>query len=74
MDQYVEKSVLSATKVIEEQLDAEIEKLERLDEDDLEKIRRKRIQQVRTKLCFHGNVIPLPFVDETSSCSEARMD
>ena len=49
MDQYVEKSVLSATKVIEEQLDAEIEKLERLDEDDLEKIRRKRIQQVRTK-------------------------
>ena len=61
MDQYVEKSVLSATKVIEEQLDAEIEKLERLDEDDLEKIRRKRIQQVRTKphMCFHGNVIPL---------------
>ena len=62
MDQYVEKSVLSATKVIEEQLDAEIEKLESLDEDDLEKIRRKRIQQVRDQashMCFHGNVILL---------------
>ena len=35
----VEKTVLEATKVIEEQLDAEIEILENLDDDELERLR-----------------------------------
>ena len=35
----VEQTVLQATKAIEEQLDAEIGRLENLDDDDLEKLR-----------------------------------
>ena len=35
----VEKTVLEATKVIEEQLDAEIGRLENLDDDELDKLR-----------------------------------
>ncbi len=46
VDQVIESTVLNATKVLEQQLDAEIDKLERLDEDDIEKLRQKRIQQV----------------------------
>lgn len=35
----VEKTVLEATKVIEEQIDAEIDRLENLDDDELDKLR-----------------------------------
>lgn len=35
----VEKTVLEATKVIEDQLDAEIDRLEKLDDDDLDRLR-----------------------------------
>lgn len=35
----VEKTVLEATKVIEEQLDAEIDRLENLDDEELERLR-----------------------------------
>ena len=35
----VEQTVLQATKAIEEQLDAEIGRLENLDDDDLDKLR-----------------------------------
>lgn len=35
----VEKTVLKATKVIEDQLDAEIEKLDKLDDDELDRLR-----------------------------------
>ena len=35
----VEKTVLEATKVIEEQLDAEIDRLENLDDDELDRLR-----------------------------------
>lgn len=45
-DQVIEKTVLKATKVLEEQLDSEIERLGRLDDDDIEKMRQKRLQQV----------------------------
>ena len=47
VDQVIESTVLKATKVLEEQLDAEIDKLERLDDDDIEKLRQKRLQQVK---------------------------
>ena len=35
----VESNVLQATKVIEDQLDAEIDKLEKMDDDELEQLR-----------------------------------
>lgn len=35
----VEKTVLEATKAIEEQLDAEIDRLENLDDDELDRLR-----------------------------------
>ena len=38
----VEKTVLEATKAIEEQLDAEIDKLENLDDDELDRLRYKK--------------------------------
>ena len=45
--QGVERTFLEASKVIEVQLDQEIECLDRLDDDELDKIRQKRINQVR---------------------------
>ena len=42
----IEKTLLDASKVIEDQLDQEIERLDKLDDDEIEKIRRKRIEQV----------------------------
>ena len=35
----VEKTALKATKVIEEQLDSEMERLDKMDADDLDKLR-----------------------------------
>lgn len=46
MERLVEQSVLQATKVLEEQVDAELERMDRLDEDDIERLREKRLQQV----------------------------
>ena len=39
VQQAVESTVMGATKTVEEQLDAEIERLDNLDSDDLEKLR-----------------------------------
>ena len=39
LQQAVEQSLLGAAKTVEDQLDSEIDKLERMDEDDLEKLR-----------------------------------
>lgn len=43
----VEKAVLEAAKVVESQLDAEIERLDQLDDNDLETLRKKRLQQMK---------------------------
>ena len=43
----VEKAVLEAAKVVESQLDAEIERLDQLDDSDLEALRKKRLQQMK---------------------------
>ncbi|CAD6190285.1 unnamed protein product [Caenorhabditis auriculariae] len=40
-------NLMKAAQVLEEQLDSEMNKLENLDEDDLEVIRRKRIEQMK---------------------------
>lgn len=47
MEKVVEKSVLKAARVVEEQLDAEIERLDNLDDDELESLHQKRLQQAR---------------------------
>lgn len=47
MQQAVESSVLEATKVIEEQLDSEINRLDNLDSDDLDRLREQRLQQMK---------------------------
>jgi acetyl-CoA carboxylase alpha subunit len=42
----IEKTLLDATKVIEERIDNELDKLDHLDEDGIEQIRLKRLKQV----------------------------
>ena len=39
--------VLQATKIVEDQLDAELEKLDRLDTDDLRNLREKRLKELK---------------------------
>lgn len=43
----VEQSLLQVAQNVEEQLDAQIHQLENLGEDDLERIRRERIDEFR---------------------------
>jgi hypothetical protein len=50
----IEQSLLQAAHTVEQQLDAEIHKLENLDEGDLESIRRKRMDEL--KRCVDLNV------------------
>ena len=47
MENIVENQVLQATKVIEQQLDAEIERIEKMDEDDFEMLRQKRLESMK---------------------------
>ncbi|KAL6842238.1 hypothetical protein ACP4OV_027886 [Aristida adscensionis] len=47
VSQILEKQVLTAAKAVEEKLDEEIAALDRLDPDDLEALRERRIQQMR---------------------------
>jgi len=59
MEALLESKLVEATQVIEQQLDAEINRLDNLDEDELEKIRERRINamkkaQVQKQVsCFH---------------------
>ncbi|CAI0374092.1 unnamed protein product, partial [Linum tenue] len=45
--QILEKQVLSVVKAVEDQLDDEIAALDKLDEDDLEVLRERRLQQMK---------------------------
>lgn len=45
--QIIEKQVLTVAKVVEEKLDDEIAALERLDDDDLEQLRERRLHQMK---------------------------
>jgi hypothetical protein len=47
VQQAVEHSVLRVAKQLEEQLDSELHKLENLQDDDLERIRQRRIQDMK---------------------------
>lgn len=45
----VEKQLVAATQIIEQQLDAEIERLDNLDSDDLDAIRRERLEAMKKR-------------------------
>uniref|UniRef100_A0A2P2J2W1 Uncharacterized protein MANES_07G065600 n=1 Tax=Rhizophora mucronata TaxID=61149 RepID=A0A2P2J2W1_RHIMU len=47
VQEILEKQVLAVAKAVEEKLDEEITLLDRLDEDDLEALRERRIQQMK---------------------------
>mmetsp|Transcript_36730 Transcript_36730/g.80015 ORF Transcript_36730/g.80015 Transcript_36730/m.80015 type:complete len:221 (-) Transcript_36730:60-722(-) len=47
MQQVVEQQVMNVASVVEDQLDEQLHKLENLDEDDLERIRQKRIDAMK---------------------------
>ena len=46
-DQLIAEQLLRAAKAVEKQVDAEIERLENLDDEGLEEIRRNRITQMK---------------------------
>lgn len=43
----LERQVLQSARLVEEQLDAELEKLDRLDEDELEKLKERRLEALK---------------------------
>lgn len=47
MAEALSQQLLEAAKVVEEQVDKQMEELDRLDDDDLEAIRQKRIEQMK---------------------------
>jgi len=49
MDEMLAERLVQAAKIVEEQVDAEIEKLDKLDDDDLEKIRRQKLDAMKKK-------------------------
>ena len=54
----IEKTLIDASKVIEDQLDQEIERLDKMDEDEMEKLRQNRLQQVRNnRHCMHNHTL-----------------
>lgn len=47
VQQAVQQSVLRVAKQLEDQLDSELHKLDNLQDDDLERIRQRRVQELR---------------------------
>ncbi|KAK3606714.1 hypothetical protein CHS0354_005852 [Potamilus streckersoni] len=47
MENVLEKQMLQATVAMEDQIDAEIQRLDNLDDDDLEKLRQKRLDSMK---------------------------
>lgn len=43
----LEQQVLHSARMVEEQLDAELEKLERMDEDELERLKERRLEALK---------------------------
>lgn len=43
----LENQLLQTTKLVEEHLDAEIQKLDQMDEDELERLREKRLEALK---------------------------
>ncbi|GAQ91287.1 hypothetical protein KFL_007590010 [Klebsormidium nitens] len=47
MQQVIENQVLTAAKAVEEHLDAQLDRLDKLDEDDIEAIRERRLAEMK---------------------------
>lgn len=47
MENAIEQQLLAATQMIEQQVDAEIQNLDKMDEDDFEALRRKRLEGLK---------------------------
>jgi len=47
MEAVLEKQLMQAAEVVETQIDAEINRLDNLDEDELEKIRERRVEAMK---------------------------
>ena len=63
MGELMATQLIKAAQVVEEQLDAEIERMEKMDEDDLEALRQKRMaglkkQQVWSILVLNYQKLP----------------
>lgn len=43
----LENQMLQTTKIVEEELDAEIQKLDQMDEDDLEHVKQRRLEALK---------------------------
>ncbi|XP_071786754.1 thioredoxin domain-containing protein 9-like [Asterias amurensis] len=78
MEQAVQQQILKAAEIVEDQVDAEIQRLETMDEDELEILRRKRLetmkkdQQLRQDWLAvgHGSYTELP--DEKAFFNECK--
>lgn len=47
MEQILEQQLMAAASVVEQQLDSEIDKLDKMDKDDLEVLRERRIAAMK---------------------------
>lgn len=47
IEQHIQNTVLQAAKVVEEQVDSELEKLDRMTGDEMEELREKRLEQLK---------------------------
>uniref|UniRef100_T1IRL6 Thioredoxin domain-containing protein 9 n=1 Tax=Strigamia maritima TaxID=126957 RepID=T1IRL6_STRMM len=47
MEQALSEKLVQAARIVEDQVDAELERLEKLDDDDLEKLRRDKLDQMK---------------------------
>lgn len=47
IEQQIQNTVLQAAKVVEEQVDSELEKLDRMTTDEMEELREKRLNQLK---------------------------
>jgi acetyl-CoA carboxylase alpha subunit len=52
LQQVVENTLLQAAKQVEEQLDSQLHRLDNLDEDDLEKLRRQRLEEMKRQVMW----------------------
>lgn len=43
----LEQQILHSTRIVDEQIDAELQKLERMDEDELERLKERRLEALK---------------------------
>lgn len=68
LEQALEQNLLKATQTLEQQLDAELDRLEKLDLDDLEKLREQRLKEMKKqaqqqrewRVLGHGEYTEIP--------------